>query len=104
LGAWLFSGFLNAVAGYGYKPQRCFELYFLALIGFTLAHYIVGAIDGQPLTVLNALAVSVQSLHGRIFSFQSEDPQTLLNTTEAFVGLFIEAIVVAVITQRILGK
>jgi hypothetical protein len=99
-----FSWFLAVVAGYGYKPYRCFVLYFLALIGFTLAHYMIGAIDGQSLTFLNALAVSVQSLHGRLFSFQSSDPQTVLNTIEAFVGLFIEAIVVAVITQRILGK
>jgi len=104
LGTWLFSWFLNVVAGYGYKPLRCFVIYLLALTVFTLAHYTVGAIDGQPLTFLNALAVSVQSLHGRLFSFQSSDPQTLLNTIEAVVRLFIEAIVVAVITQRILGK
>jgi hypothetical protein len=104
LGTWLFSWFLNLVAGYGYKPLRCLLLYLLALVGFTLAHYIVGAVAGPHLTILNALAVSVQSLHGRIFSFQSGDPQTLLNTIEAFVGLFIEAIIVAVITQRILGK
>jgi uncharacterized protein YjbI with pentapeptide repeats len=99
-----FSWFLAVVAGYGYKPYRCFVIYFLAVIGFTLAHYIVGAVAGPPLTFLNALAVSVQSLHGRLFSFQASDPQTLLNTIEAFVGLFIEAIVVAVITQRILGR
>ena len=99
-----FSWFLAVVAGYGYKPSRCFVIYVLAVLGFTLAHYTVGAVAGQPLTVLNALAISVQSLHGRLFSFQSSDPQTLLNTIEAFVGLFIEAIVVAVITQRILGK
>ncbi len=103
-GAYLFSLFLDGVAGYGYRPQRCLLLYVLALLGFTLAHYIVGVVAGPSLTWLNALAVSVQSLHGRIFSFQSGDPQTLLNTIEAFVGLFIEAIVVAVITQRILGK
>ena len=103
-GAWLFSWLLNVVAGYGYRPLRCFAIYLLALAVFTLAHFTVGAIDGQPLTFLNAVAVSVQSLHGRLFSFQSGDPQTLLNTIEAFVGLFIEAIVVAVITQRILGK
>jgi uncharacterized protein YjbI with pentapeptide repeats len=104
LGRWLFSWFLNVGAGYGYKPLRCFIIYLLALLVFTLAHYLVGAIDGHSLTFLNALAVSVQSLHGRLFSFQTSDPQTVLNTIEAFVGLFIEAIVVAVITQRILGK
>jgi hypothetical protein len=104
LGRWLFSWFLNVGAGYGYKPLRCFIIYLLAVLVFTLAHYLVGAIDGHSLTFLNALAVSVQSLHGRLFSFQSGDPQTILNTIEAFVGLFIEAIVVAVITQRILGR
>lgn len=104
LGAWLFSWFLEVFTGYGYKPERCFVVYVLAVVTFTILHYIVGAVAGPPLTWLNALAVSVQSLHGRIFSFQPSDPQTLLNTVEAFVGLFIEAIVVAVITQRILGK
>lgn len=79
-------------------------VYLLSLIGFTVAHFLIGVVAGPPLTWLGALAVSVQSLHGRIFSFQSGDPQTVLNTIEAFVGLFIEAIVVAVITQRILGK
>jgi hypothetical protein len=104
MGAVRFFLVLAGVAGYGYKPSRCFVIYLLALMGFALAHYLVGAVDGHSLTVLNALAVSVQSLHGRLFSFQASDPQTLLNTIEAFVGLFIEAIVVAVITQRILGK
>jgi hypothetical protein len=83
-----FSWLLAGVAGYGYKPSRCFVLYVLALSGFTLAHYLVGAVDGHSLTVLNALAVSVQSLHGRLFSFQSSDPQTLLNTIEAFVVIY----------------
>ena len=76
----------------------------LALIVFTLAHFMMGVVTGPHLSFLNAVAVSVQSLHGRLFSFQSGDSQTILNTIEAFVGLFIEAIVVAVITQRILGK
>ena len=62
--------------------------------------YWIGVTTGPHLTWLMALAVSVQALHGRIFSFQSGDPQTVLNTIEAFVGLFIEAIVVAVITGK----
>ena len=64
----------------------------------------MGAVTGPHLTILNALGVGVQSLHGRIFPFQTGDPQTLLYTLEAFIGFFIEAIIVAVITQRILGK
>ncbi|MGZ6356164.1 MAG: pentapeptide repeat-containing protein [Ktedonobacteraceae bacterium] len=103
-GQYLFSLFLDGIAGYGYKPQRCLYVYFLAIIGFTIAHYFVGVVAGPQLTLLSALAVSVQSLHGRVFSFQPSDPQALINSIEAFVGLFIEAIIVAVITQRILGK
>jgi len=104
LGKWLFSAILAAFTGYGYKPQRCFSWYIIFLLFFTLLHMMVGARVGHPQTFPNALAVSIQSLHGRIFSFQSSDPQTWLNTAEAFVGLFIEAIVVAVIIHRILGK
>lgn len=103
-GRYFFSLVLDAVAGYGYRPGRCLAVYLLALAVFTVAHYLIGVIAGPHLTWLSALATSVQSLHGRVFSFQVGDPQTLLNTVEAFVGLFIEAIVVAVITQRILGK
>jgi uncharacterized protein YjbI with pentapeptide repeats len=104
VGRYLFSLMLDIVAGYGYRPGRCLIVYLLALTVFTVAHYLIGVIAGPHLTLLSALATSVQSLHGRVFSFQTGDPQTLLNTVEAFVGLFIEAIVVAVITQRILGK
>jgi hypothetical protein len=39
-----------------------------------------------------------------VFSRFSQDPHTLLHTLEAFIGFFIEAIIVAVITQRILGN
>ena len=104
VGRYLFSLVLDAVAGYGYRPGRCLIVYLLALAVFTVAHYLIGVVAGPHLTFLSARASSVQSLHGRVFSFQPGDPQTLLNTVEAFVGLFIEAIVVAVITQRILGK
>src|SRR6266516_2273966 len=76
----LRQNFSAKAEGYGYRPYRCLMIYILAVIGFTLAHYIVGAVAGQPLTFLNALAVSVQSLHGRLFSFESTNPQTLLNT------------------------
>ncbi len=104
VGQYLFSLFLDGVAGYGYKPQRCLYVYVLAVLAFTIAHFLVGMLAGPQLTWLSALAVSVQSLHGRFFMFHSGDPQTVINTIEAFVGLFIEAIIVAVIMQRILGK
>lgn len=63
----------------------------------------VGLRTGKPPTLFDALAMSIQSLHGRVFVFQAGDPRRVVNTVEAMVGLFVEALIVAVITRRIPG-
>jgi len=103
--AFTISLLLDLLSGYGSKLGRIFVAYIVAVLAFATGHYIIGrTIDTRnPLTPLQAIAMSIQSLHGRNFTFQPTSPQIALNTAEAIVGLIIEALVVAVITRRILG-
>jgi hypothetical protein len=57
----------------------------------------------------NSILMSIQAFHGRpfsSFSFQSSptNPYLALESVEAIFGLLIEALIVAIFTQRILGK
>jgi uncharacterized protein YjbI with pentapeptide repeats len=103
LGGWAVSKLLDLVSGYGAKLERCFITYVLVVLAFTVTHFVVGLTIGPPLSPLSAFAMSIQSLHGRNFSFTPTSTQMGLNTVEAIVGLNVEALIVAVITRRILG-
>ena len=95
-----FSWFLDWVSGYGFKPLRWLCFYLITIIVFAFLHYIV---DMPHLTPLNALFTSVQNLHGHSFTAPS-NLQGGISALEAFLGLFIEAILISIIVQRILGK
>ena len=107
LGAWLFSWFLFLLAGYGYKLWRSFLSYMLIIIGFATVYYMLGASFAPPLSLVNALALSMTSFHGRGFFpgvTQLNDILTLLASIEAFVGLILEVTFIATLTQRFFGK
>jgi hypothetical protein len=106
-GAWLFSSFLFLLAGYGYKLWRSFLAYMLVIIGFTTLYYLLGASFKPSLSLVNALALSMSSFHGRGFFpgvTQLNDTLTILASVEAFVGLILEATFIATLTQRFFGK
>ncbi len=67
LSAWLFSWFLFLLAGYGYRLWRSFLAYSLVIIGFTTIYYMLGASFKPPLSLVNALGLSMTSFHGRGF-------------------------------------
>jgi uncharacterized protein YjbI with pentapeptide repeats len=107
LGAWLFSWFLFLLAGYGYRLWRSFLTYVLVIIGFTTIYYLLGASFKPPLSLVNALGLSMTSFHGRGFFpgvTQLNDTLTILASIEAFVGLVLEAAFIATLTQRFFGK
>jgi hypothetical protein len=107
LGAWLFSWFLFLLAGYGYRLWRSFLVYTLVIIGFTTIYYLLGASFNPPLSLVNALGLSMTSFHGRGFFpgvTQLNDTLTILASSEAFVGLILEATFIATLTQRFFGK
>lgn len=107
IGQYLFSGFLDLLAGYGYKPWRSFVAYLLVIMSFATAYYIIGRTIGPVLSPLGSFVFSMTSFHGRGFfpgGISLDDPLTVLAALEAFVGLLIEVTFIATLTQRLFGK
>ncbi len=106
-GQYLFSLFLDLLAGYGYKPWRSFLAYLLVIIAFATAYFIIGRTVGPVLSPLGSFVFSMTSFHGRGFfpgGITLDDPLTVLAALEAFVGLVIEVTFIATLTQRLFGK
>jgi hypothetical protein len=107
VGQFLFSGFLDLLAGYGYKPWRSFVAYLLVITCFATTYYLIGRFIGPPLSPVSAWVFSMTSFHGRGFfpgGIALDDPLTILAALEAFVGLLIEVTFIATLTQRLFGK
>lgn len=101
-GAYIFSWFLDILAGYGYKPGRSLLIYILMIAGFATGYYLIGHLPPPE-----ALIFSVTSFHGRGFfpgPFTLDNPVTGLAAVEAVVGLFIEISFIATFTQRFFGR
>ena len=101
-GAYIFSWFLDILAGYGYKPGRSLAIYILVIISFTICYLALGHLPSRE-----ALIFSVTAFHGRGFfpgPFALSDPVTALAALEAVVGLFIEISFIATFTQRFFGR
>lgn len=108
VGSWLFSHFLDGLAGYGYKPGRSLVAYLSMILLFAAAYYVLGQGFGGPhLAPDSALVFSVTSFHGRGFfpgDVSIDNPITKLAALEALVGLIIEISFIATFTQRFFGK
>ena len=106
-GQYLFSLFLDMLAGYGYKPWRSFVAYLIVITAFATAYFVIGRTVGPILSPLGSLVFSMTSFHGRGFfhgGIGLDDPLTVLAALEAFVGLLIEVTFIATLTQRLFGK
>lgn len=100
--AYIFSWFLDILAGYGYKPGRSLSIYLLMIAVFTICYLMLG-----HLAFREALIFSVTAFHGRGFfpgPFALSDPVTAMAAIEAVVGLFIEISFIATFTQRFFGR
>jgi hypothetical protein len=104
--SFIFSLFLDLLAGFGYYPGRTL-LWYLFVIGiFCTIYSIFGHINLLP----DALTFSLMSFHGRGF-FPSLSGETNLHdflvvgtAIEAVIGLFIEISFIATFTQRFFGR
>jgi uncharacterized protein YjbI with pentapeptide repeats len=105
-GQYLFSGFLDLLAGYGYRPGRSVIWYLVTIFGFTLAYFAIGHLPFFP----DAFVFSLTSFHGRGFfpGLGSENslhnPLVILAAFEAVIGLLIEISFIATFTQRFFGR
>ena len=100
--AFIFSRFLDVLAGYGYKPGRSLFIYLLTIVLFATCYYLSGHLSARE-----ALIFSVTSFHGRGFlpgPFSLSNPVTALAALEAVMGLFIEISFIATFTQRFFGR
>jgi uncharacterized protein YjbI with pentapeptide repeats len=107
-GRYLFSLFLNILAGYGYKPLRCFIAYACTILIFAMAYYLLGPASNVHLTLLDAIVFSMTSFHGRGFSpgqnIGLSNPLSILAALEAFSGVIIELTLIATLTQRLFNR
>jgi hypothetical protein len=93
---------LAMLAGYGYRPSRGFAAYVLVIAGFMVCYFVAG-----QLSLVEALVVSVTAFHGRGFfpsQFAANDALAVVSTFEAVIGLVIELVLIATISQRFFGK
>ncbi len=105
-GAYLFSWFLDGVAGYGYHMQRIVFTYASALAVFAIAYYVIGALSGAPMSVAAAIITSVTAFHGRVFAggFSAGSALSWVTAVEALVGVIVEGVFIAMLTQRFFGR
>jgi uncharacterized protein YjbI with pentapeptide repeats len=100
--SYLFSWFLDILAGYGYKPERSLGFYLLTVVAFAATYRLTGG-----LSLREALVFSITSFHGRGFlpgTYSLASPETALAACEAIIGLFIEISFIATFTQRFFGR
>src|SRR2546427_10635745 len=98
-GSYIFSWFLDVLAGYGYKPGRSMFIYLLVIAGFATCYDVFG-----HLSMLEALIFSVTSFHGRGFlpgPFALSSPVTALAALEAVVGVFFLVCFFSAVNQRV---
>jgi hypothetical protein len=106
IGAYLFSRFLDGLAGYGYKPGRSLIAYLVVIFGFAIGFHFAGPLEGHPFQYDGALIFSLTSFHGHGFfpgGLDLENWITRLAALEAVFGLLIEISFIATFTQRFFG-
>jgi hypothetical protein len=110
VGRWAFWVLLDAMAGYGYRLSRILIAYALIVGVFAAAFLVAGVVSGQAaLTVpqaLDALQVSLNAIHGRVFfaQYNLDTVQSWLATAESIVGIVVEGVFVAMLVQRFFAR
>jgi len=102
--AFILSGLVCLVSGYGYRPIRSFAAYAITIFGFMGLYLWNSQVVSPHLTWDEALVLSMSSFHGRGFfssTISLGDTYARLSVVEAFIGLLIEAMLIATFTQRI---
>lgn len=106
LGSYLFSLFLAALTGYGFRMWRIIVAYALIVLAFAAAYWGLGFQAPPGLTFWQAIIVSVTAFHGRVFSnpFTLNEPQIAFTALEAIFGLVVEGVFIAMLTQRFFSR
>ena len=104
---WLGSAILALLAGYGYRMWRILVAYLFTVLLCAVAYFVLGMYYEPHLSFLDAVLTSITAFHGRVFSepfLHPGVPQIWATAFEAVMGLIIEGIFIAMLTQRFFGK
>jgi hypothetical protein len=107
LPAYLASGFLELLAGYGYRLGRILVAYVLVVALFAGLFWLAGfAAHGTVYRFDVAAQISLNAIHGRVFfaQFGLDTLQSWIATAESVVGIVIEGLFVAVLIQRLFSR
>lgn len=105
IGRYLFSLLLAVLTGYGHRMGRILIAYALVVAGCAAGYFALGVREGPPITWPEAVLVSITAFHGRVYAaqFPPGSLQSWATVFEAVVGLVIEGIFIAMLTQRFFG-
>lgn len=106
-GSYFFSWFLAVLTGYGHRMSRIVLTYVLLILAFAGAYWSLDLHrQPQPFSYWQAIILSVTAFHGRVFfnPFNLSDPQIVVTALEAIVGLVIEGVFIAMLTQRFFNR
>lgn len=102
------SWILWLIAGYGYKPKRSFLAYLIVLSAFAVGYYFLAPLSGVHFEPLGAVVFSITSFHGRGFSpgesVNITNLVVVLAAVEAIIGLLIDVIFIATLTNRFFAR
>jgi hypothetical protein len=105
IGRYMFSLLLAALTGYGHRMGRILVAYAVVVAGSAAGYFVLSAQDGPPLTWPEAFLVSITAFHGRVYAaqFPPGSAQSWASVIESVVGVVIEGIFIAMLTQRFFG-
>lgn len=109
-GRWLFSWMLALFAGYGYRLGNILIAYAGTVLLFAAGFLVTGVANGHTAlsvpSALDALEISLNAIHGRVFfaQFGLDTVQSWLATAESIVGIVIESLFAAILIQRFFNR
>ncbi len=98
----VLSFLLWLVAGYGLRPARIFISYVAVVSVFAVLYTSIV----KDLAIWDGVVRSINAFHGRGFSVDAgaSEATRLLAASEALIGLFVEATLIATFAQRFLAR
>lgn len=121
---WAFSFVLDALSGYGYRLTRILIAYAFFVTLFAVLYLTLSsgceatallqvmtagahcAPSGHTYSWLESFVISVTAFHGRVFveGYQPGTPFGIVAALESIVGLVIEGVFIAMLTQRFFAR
>jgi hypothetical protein len=87
---------------------RIIVAYLALILTFAAAYWSVGVDHPRDISFWTAIIVSVTAFHGRVFTNpftpNIPDAQVVITAIEAVVGLIIEGVFIAMLTQRFFNR